>query len=123
MYLVRKTNPITAATKKTDVGMATFVILELCGEISVILREVEAVGSKVIVVARDGAGEDLCLSVPVVPAEAAWDGVSLESGTIAVSVATVVSDLGDKASGSFSGGERLSGCEVTFGVTTVGTGL
>lgn len=123
MYLVRKTNPITAATKRTDVGMATFVILELCGEISVILREVEAVGSKVIVVARDGAGEDLCLSVPVVPAEAAWDGVSLEPGTIAVSVATVVSDLGDKASGSFSGGERLSGCEVTFGVTTVGTGL
>lgn len=103
--------------------MATFVILELCGEISVILREVEAVGSKVIVVARDGAGEDLCLPVPVVPAEAAWDGVSLEPGTIAVSVATVVSDLGDKASGSFSGGERLSGCEVTFGVTTVGTGL
>lgn len=104
-------------------GMATFVILELCGEISVILREVETVDSKVIVAARDGAGEDLCLSVPVVPAEAAWDGVSLEPGTIDVSVATVVSDLGDKASGSFSGGERLSGCEVTFGVTTVGTGL
>lgn len=57
MYRVRKTNPITAATKRTDVGMATLVILELCGEIS------------------------------------------------------------------FSGGERLSGCEVTFGVTTVGTGL
>lgn len=38
--------------------MATLVILELFGEISGILREVEAVGSKVIVVARDGARED-----------------------------------------------------------------
>lgn len=80
--------------------MATFVILELWGEISVILREVEAVGSKVIVAARDGAREDLWLPVPVVPAEVVWDGVSLEPGIIAVSVVIAVSDLGEKASGS-----------------------
>lgn len=36
----------------------------------------------------------------MVPAEVGWAGVSLEPGTIAVSVATVVSDLGGRASGS-----------------------
>lgn len=62
----------------------------------------------------------------MVPAEAGWDAVSREPGPIAVSVASVVSDLGDKASGSFSGGEGLPGCGViAFGVTTVegSTGL
>lgn len=59
MYQARKTTTTPAPTKRTDVDTATFVILELCGEISVILREVEAVGSKVIVAARDGVREDL----------------------------------------------------------------
>lgn len=36
----------------------------------------------------------------MVPAEAGWDGVSWVPGIIAVSVATVVSDLGNKAVGS-----------------------
>lgn len=62
----------------------------------------------------------------MVPAEVDWGGVSRLPGTIAVSVANVVSDLGDTVSGSFSGGEEgLSGCGVTFVVTTVegNTGL
>lgn len=59
MYQARKAITTPAPTKRTDVEMATFVILELWREISVILREVEAVGSKVIVAARDGAREDL----------------------------------------------------------------
>lgn len=57
MYQARKAITTPAPTKRTDVEMATFVILELWGEIS------------------------------------------------------------------FAEGEGLSGCEVTFGVTTVGTGL
>lgn len=58
MYQARKT-PTPAPTRRTrtDVEMATLVILELLGETSGILREVEAVGSKVIVAARDGAWE------------------------------------------------------------------
>lgn len=58
MNQARKTTTNPTPTRRTDVEMTTFVILEVCGEISVILREVEAVGSKVIVLARDGARED-----------------------------------------------------------------
>lgn len=36
----------------------------------------------------------------MVPVDAGWDGVSRKPGTIAVSVANVVSDLGDTVSGS-----------------------
>lgn len=59
MYQARRdTTPAPTRRARTDVEMATLVILELFGEISGILREVEAVGSKVIVAARDGPREN-----------------------------------------------------------------
>lgn len=58
----------------------------------------------------------------MVPAEGGWDGVSLEPGTIAGFVATVVSDLEVKA-GSFPEGEGLSCFGVTPSGATVEGGL
>lgn len=58
----------------------------------------------------------------MVPAEGGFDGISLEPGTIAGFVAIVVSDLEVK-SGSFPGGEGLSGSGVTLAGATVEGGL